>query len=315
MKQQKMLINIIIKLSFAMILISALLKNNAYAGLLSGIHPIIYDEDQRYEVNDSLVKDIQFLSKSVAAIIEKKHLRWDPTSDSYSPIKYRLFEKKINGIPLCPEVQFLDQLAVSYCTAFLIEKDIVVTAAHCFKHNECADQHFIFNYDKGVEEFSRQEVYSCKEVLKRKSSHVFSTQDYMVVRLNREVKGAAPLRYRKKGMISQGQEVFMIGHPRGLPTKIATGGHAYNEKRFFGDRKNHKWLFRADLDAFKGNSGSPVFNADTLEVEGILFKGHEDFVKSKNSVTGKKCMAEQQFRVEEKSRNLESVFRITKINY
>ena len=36
--------------------------------------------------------------------------------------------------------------------------------------------------------------------------------------------------------------------------------------------------FVANLDAYGGNSGSPVFNSDTHEVEGVLVRGDTDFV-------------------------------------
>jgi hypothetical protein len=56
--------------------------------------------------------------------------------------------------------------------------------------------------------------------------------------------------------------LHIIGHPKGLPLKIA--GNAVVTKQFT-DR-----TFRSSLDNFKGNSGSPVFNSITHEVEGLL---------------------------------------------
>jgi hypothetical protein len=37
-------------------------------------------------------------------------------------------------------------------------------------------------------------------------------------------------------------------------------------------------FFTANLDTYGGNSGSPVFNADSHEVEGVLVRGDTDFV-------------------------------------
>ena len=39
-----------------------------------------------------------------------------------------------------------------------------------------------------------------------------------------------------------------------------------------------KAIFTANLDTYGGNSGSPVFNSETHEVEGILVRGDTDFV-------------------------------------
>ena len=41
-------------------------------------------------------------------------------------------------------------------------------------------------------------------------------------------------------------------------------------------------FFVANLDTYGGNSGSPVFNSDTHEVEGILVRGEADFVQQGN---------------------------------
>jgi V8-like Glu-specific endopeptidase len=93
--------------------------------------------------------------------------------------------------------------------------------------------------------------------------------DYALIRLDRKVVGRTPLKYRKSGKIAEGQEIVVIGHPTGLPTKVAGGANV---------RENHRDVFfNANLDTFGGNSGSAVFNADTGEVEGILVRGEQDY--------------------------------------
>ena len=37
------------------------------------------------------------------------------------------------------------------------------------------------------------------------------------------------------------------------------------------------YYFTANLDTYRGNSGSPVFNAITHKVEGVLVRGEQDF--------------------------------------
>ena len=44
----------------------------------------------------------------------------------------------------------------------------------------------------------------------------------------------------------------------------------------------HSHHFKCDLDAFAGNSGSPVFREDTHEVVGILCVGNKDYVPDPN---------------------------------
>ena len=64
--------------------------------------------------------------------------------------------------------------------------------------------------------------------------------------------------------LAEGTEIYIIGHPFGLPMKVA--GNARVES--IDDN-----YFRASLDAFRGNSGSPVFRADTHAAIGIYVRG------------------------------------------
>ena len=66
--------------------------------------------------------------------------------------------------------------------------------------------------------------------------------------------------------------MFVIGHPVGLPLKVAAGASVRDAGKI--------GYFVADLDTFGGNSGSPVFNTATKKIEGILVRGDTDFIKS-----------------------------------
>ncbi len=63
-------------------------------------------------------------------------------------------------------------------------------------------------------------------------------------------------------------KLYVIGHPSGLPTKVADGAQVCTQKG------TH---FSANLDTYGGNSGSAVFNAKTNEVVGILVRGANDY--------------------------------------
>ena len=65
-----------------------------------------------------------------------------------------------------------------------------------------------------------------------------------------------------------GDQLTVIGHPWGLPSKIAEGG-----KVLFSDQPQY---FTTNLDTFQGNSGSAVFNSSSGVVEGILVRGRSD---------------------------------------
>ena len=85
--------------------------------------------------------------------------------------------------------------------------------------------------------------------------------DFALIQLDRKVTDRRILDYRRKGRISKGENLVVIGHPSGLPTKIADGAYVKSLKNKF---------FRANLDTYGGNSGSAVFNANTGVVEGIV---------------------------------------------
>ena len=48
-------------------------------------------------------------------------------------------------------------------------------------------------------------------------------QDFFEEQLDRKVVGKTPLKFRSQGTVSEGEDLVVIGHPTGLPTKIADG--------------------------------------------------------------------------------------------
>ena len=113
-----------------------------------------------------------------------------------------------------------------------------------------------------------EDVYGCKELIGREQ--VGDGADWALVRLDRKVVGHAPLKLDLSGSIEKGAPVVVIGHPAGLPTKIA-GGAAVRDA-------SNPGFFVANLDTYGGNSGSAVFNELSGLVVGILVRGEEDYV-------------------------------------
>lgn len=75
-------------------------------------------------------------------------------------------------------------------------------------------------------------------------------EDFAVIKLDRPVAQVAPLAYRQSRMMGAGGEnLTVIGHPSGLPLKVA------------GDASVRSVLpefLVANLDTYGGNSGSAV---------------------------------------------------------
>jgi len=67
--------------------------------------------------------------------------------------------------------------------------------------------------------------------------------------------------------------IAVIGHPSGIPLKIASNAVVLRNEV-------DAPYFVTNLDTFGSNSGSPVINMDTYQVEGILVRGMTDYILS-----------------------------------
>jgi len=164
-----------------------------------------------------------------------------------------------------------------------VAPDIIVTAGHCLLSTAgCISTRFVFGFaieQEGVvpQYVSESEVYSCTKVIHAKQNDT----DFSVVQLSRSVIGHTPLNIRRSGHISVGTPLFVIGHPAGLPTKIAGGASVRSNFR--------DGYFVANLDTYGGNSGSAVFNAEDGKVEGILVRGETDFTNENGCSMSNVC--------------------------
>jgi V8-like Glu-specific endopeptidase len=242
---------------------------------------VIYGDDDRldlYEVQDNMYLE---LARSSAAMI--------PASSITSTLGgYKITGKTLEERGMCGEVKFAKQMTSAMCSGFLVGEDLLVSAGHCLRYAACDSSKWVFDYGiddvstsmNGTYETAKDNVYGCKEVISHKFES-FSKEDYVLIRLDRKVVGRAPLSFRQSGKIAEGTKLVVIGHPTGLPTKVADGAWV---------RENTKAAyFSANLDTFGGNSGSAVFDAETGIVEGILVRGENDYVYA----PGKNCKIPQ----------------------
>lgn len=261
------------KLTF---LISATLSFSSFA--VPHNPKVIYGDDNRLDMVETLdAKHIE-LSKSTAAQIVNKNLV-RTNKNFFGKDNYRVVSQTLQQIGICPAERFSHQVAGARCSGFLVGKDLLVTAGHCIKTmNDCENYSWVFGYEvKSTADItvtvSEENIFRCKEIVSR-SLDSNTQDDYALVRLDREVKNRQPLKFRREGVIADNAPVFVIGHPIGLPTKVADGANVRNNQP--------EKYFVANLDTYGGNSGSAVFNSETFEVEGILVRGEDDFVYNPN---------------------------------
>ena len=232
---------------------------------------VVYGDDNRLEVYEAAVK-WQKIAKSTAAMVPTRSMTISNTGEQKT---YTLgFESLGKARGLCEEENFREQNSAGYCSGFLVGKDLLVTAGHCMEdYYDCKGNSWVFDYKvdeatgKSALTYTHNQVYGCKEILKTELNA--DKMDYALIRLDRPVEDRASLSFRKAEYIKTDTEIVVIGHPSGLPTKVAGGAKVR--------AKGHENYFIANLDTFGGNSGSAVFNAQTTEVEGILVRGETDY--------------------------------------
>lgn len=216
-------------------------------------------------------------SQSVAMIIEKEKLN-QITKDIYS---IDISQKLGTTYSLCPDEAFYNQPIVGAGTAFIFSENSMLTAKHVFER-PLSDYVIVFGYQveqaNGVVEtlYDASNLYYPKEI-------TFSDTDLdaVVFTVDRDFDRPV-LEWEDSSLLSNKQpEIYMIGHPLGLPLKVAVNAGIEDQ--------SHTLYYYTSLDSFQGNSGSPVFNFTTNKVIGILVSGEIDYKFNGNCYYSPSC--------------------------
>ncbi|MDX9731982.1 MAG: serine protease [Bdellovibrionales bacterium] len=264
----------------ARLFILALITVVSVAAQSAPMHPlVIYGDDNRLEVYEEPDLDRRELADSVAVLLSATSLEADLGIPGLNNILGKSYGVENR---LCSTERFFEQSAPGYCSGFLVAENIVATAGHCVTNPDfCEDVRFAFGFMLTSEQdnpraIPDENIYGCKRVLYDEMTSLGS--DFALIELDRPVLNRKPLPIAKSVPLV-GEEVFVIGHPVGLPTKISAGASV---------RRNTTEFFVANLDTFGGNSGSAVFNEQN-EVAGILVRGENDFVRRGNCAISYRC--------------------------
>lgn len=249
--------------------------------IAAGAGGAILGDDDRIDVHEDGARAFARAATATAAMILDDRSALVPT-----PVGHALrddYPSYAASDGMCRDVRFGAQPAPAYCTAFLVADDRLLTAAHCVKDHELGEFLFVFDFATDARGrvrtvFDRSRAFRGVELVASDPE-----EDWAVVRLDRGT-GREPLSLRKRGTLRLGTPVVIVGHPHGLPTKVAGGARVVAQ---FYDPPSELW-FEATLDAFGGNSGSPVLNAKTGEVEGIYAVGFGEYEDGSES-DGRPC--------------------------
>lgn len=228
---------------------------------------VVYGPDNRQDLYQVQNPRIHELSLSIAGMIQNKFLTGLP--DGKIQIESLPYGKRHN---LCTDSTFYDQPAAINCTGFLVGPDLLATAGHCAQDHLCTMVSFIFDFDLKTQNqnptlLSSDQVYRCRRVIAQEKNEQV---DFGIIQLDRPVQGRPILKLSTTTQLQENSKVFTLGYPAGLPLKLTDEGRV----RKVSPENN---FYVTDLDSFGANSGSPLFDASTYEVAGIIVRGEADF--------------------------------------
>ncbi|TRZ70713.1 MAG: serine protease [Bacteroidetes bacterium] len=218
-------------------------------------------------------------AKCVCAIIHKSHLV--ETSAGYVIKSSLLRQKKViineKVFQLCDNEPYIDQINPAIGTGWAYKNDLIVTADHCFNKNDLNDYKnyfFVFDFLDSVSGaiISKDRVFIPVGKIKLRLEDL--SKEFTIIQVNRTIPKSRYAQLYNGGTSTLKKEttkLYMIGHPLGLPLKYTPKGQIY---------KLNKDVLITNLDAYAGNSGSPVFDSQSNKIVGILVSGNEDFEKT-----------------------------------
>ena len=242
---------------------------------------VIYGVDDRKNVYEETSPSVRKVASSTVALIRSSSLQpKDGMSFALPSGSYGASQA------LCSGENFYAEPAAAFCSGSLVGPNLILTAGHCVTStSDCTSVRFVFGYALARSNIFplatlASEVYACKRIVFRKQERAGA--DFALIELDRKVSGHAPLKLQRSSTVKVGDALTVIGHPSGLPTKIASGGVV---------RAVLPTHFVTNLDTYGGNSGSAVFNSKTNEVVGILVRGDTDFVAQGGCAVSNRCSA------------------------
>lgn len=182
--------------------------------------------------------------------------------------------------PFWEQPTVMERRAESYdafgYTGYLLAPHALLTCWHGWEHMAYEPQFAVFDYaiEPGRADPTRLPADRVRAIapypLARAPAGAGESPcdgDWVVLRLEERVSHLADLPAARVDTTRRGRSVYTLGHPRGLPLKLATSGRVLAVEAC---------VFRTDLDTYVGNSGSPVFDARTHALVGVVIEGQKD---------------------------------------
>jgi V8-like Glu-specific endopeptidase len=247
----------------------------------------IYEEDNRQDLYEITNPQVKKVAAAMAYQIEKIELTgW--TFERF----WKLVMETMVQRGVCEEEKFSGQLSLrNNCTAILVSPKHLLSAGNCINEHFCTNDlyYWMFEHDLKTEGTqlvtnSRKNFYRCKKVVKRAFDRN-SGVSYILFELEKEVRDVEPVKFRRSGNMVANEEVIVLGHPQGLPLKIADHAQVL-------DQNETHFILNSDIPG--SNRGAAIINAKSYELEGIMVYGTANYESS-----GDACKKSPLFRNEE----------------
>ncbi|MCH5716673.1 trypsin-like serine peptidase [Niabella hibiscisoli] len=164
----------------------------------------------------------------------------------------------------------------SECTAFAISEDLVLTAGHCIDASNFRNFYFMLGFDRDpmssitIDSSNIFEPVEFIDGIKESSRGM----DFALIRVHKKIPQNKIYSCSSVKSLQSQERFYMVGHPLGTYAKISIDGILLEN--------TNKYYFQLAIDAFGGNSGSPVLSEFEHKVKGILISGHTDLVEGKS---------------------------------
>lgn len=184
------------------------------------------------------------------------------------------------GTDLCPNQRFArEQTVGATCSGVLFETGLVLTAAHCLDNRSIDRWRVIFGHDGDPDTPLRSAgIRAIRHCIPNNERG-----DLVALELDQPI---APMSHSNIGPPQANGLVHLLGHPFGLTLKASTcigANHCDTKPR--ATQIGVDW-FLADLDTFRGNSGSPVYSEDGKTLVGIWSSSPAGLVRGKHRTQG-----------------------------